>query len=296
MKCLVVGGAGFIGSHLVDELISKGNDVVVLDDLSNGKKENINSKAKFIQGSVNDDLNKIVGNIGIEYVFLLAAQISVRESIKNPVKDAEINILGGLNLIRYCVNHKVKKIIFSSSAAVYSIDAELPVKEDSKVSPLSPYGLAKLTIENYLELTKESQGLDYVVLRYSNVYGPRQDPKGEAGVISIFVDAIKNDNKIFINGDGKQTRDFIFVKDVVKANLIAMEKLSGLYNVSSNREISLLDLIRVLEKISNKKAKIEYKGAIKGELRNSRLSNEKIRSACGWKPEVSFEDGLRIMF
>lgn len=251
MKCLVTGGAGFVGSHVVDSLIESGFDVLVIDDLSGGNKKNVNEKARLFEGNVNDNLNDIFEKEKFDYVFHLAAQANLRTSLENPKMDAEINILGSLNIIENCIKYDVKKIIFSSTAALYSPDVNVPCGEDEEVKPLSPYGLAKATVERYLEIFKDTKGLDYVVLRYSNVYGPRQNPKGEAGVISVFIDALKEGRDIVIFGDGEQTRDFVYVKDVSAANLKAIDpEMAGVYNVSSGKETSVNELAEKLKELS----------------------------------------------
>jgi len=291
MKSLVTGGAGFIGSHIVDALIEKGHQVVIIDDLSTGNKEFINPRAKFIEKSITEDLSQIFQKEKFDYVFHLAAQIDLRKSLLDPVKDAEINILGSLNVINQCIKNKVKKFIFSSSAAVYSPEAKIPASEDDKISPLSSYGLAKYTVENYLKILKNIHGLDYVTLRYSNVYGPRQSMKGEAGVVSIFIKNILADKQITIFGSGEQTRDFIFVKDVVEANLLAIN-LSGIYNVSTSIETSVNKLTENLKKLIKKDAKIIHSDAIKGELQRSALSYENLKKL-GFQPKYHLEQGLK---
>lgn len=291
MKCLITGGAGFIGSHLADALIEKGNEVYVIDNLSTGKESNLNKKAILIK----DDIKNILKNKKVpkdlDYVFHMVAQTSVRRSLLDPIFDAETNIMGSLNLLEFCVKNKVKKIIFSSSAAVYSEDASLPVNEESDTLPKSPYGLAKLTFERYLEMISRKEDLGYVILRYSNVYGPRQDSQGEAGVITIFVNNLLKNKDLTVNGDGEQTRDFIYVKDITSANLLAMGSLSGTFNVSSEKEISINKLIEILKSKVDSPSKIIHKEAIKGELRRSMLSSRRIRSL-GWKHEVALDEGL----
>ena len=291
VKVLVTGGAGFIGSHVVDKLLEKGHEVTILDNLSSGKKENVNPKAKLIVGDITKDLDTTLGNQEFDFIFHLAAQVSVKESIKHPMKDAEINILGTLNVLEYSLKNNVKKIIFSSSAAVYSNEAKLPVNEESELNPISPYGIAKLTIERYLETTKSTSDLDFVCLRYSNVYGRRQNPEGEAGVISIFINSILRNQKIGINGSGNQTRDFVFVEDIAESNIAAMN-LSGIYNVSNNSETSIISLVEKIENILNKKAEKEFRPEPKGELKRSRLDNSRIVKE-GWFPKVDFDSGLK---
>lgn len=289
-KVLVTGGAGFIGSNLVDMLVDLNHNVIVVDNLSSGQIENVNSKARFIEEDINNDLNDVFAN-NFDYVFHLAAQINVRESLKNPIKDAETNILGSLNLINESVDCGVKKFIFSSTGgAIYSPDAEIPCDEESEQNPLSPYGLGKFTVENYLRIFRNIHNLNYTALRYSNVFGPRQNSKGEAGVVSIFIDNALAGKPLNVFGDGEQTRDYVYVKDVVDANVMAMN-LSGVYNVATNTETSVNDLAERIKKLTDSDSEIVYSPAINGELKRSRLSYDKISSE-GWKPEYDLNAGL----
>jgi UDP-glucose 4-epimerase len=291
MKILVTGGAGFIGSHLVDKLVELGHEVVVIDNLATGKRENVNSKAHFIVKDIRDDLSEVFEK-GFDCVFHFAAQMNVRKSLENPKEDADINIVGSLNIVENCVKVGVKKIIFSSTGgAIYSSDAALPCKEDSKVEPLSPYGLAKFTIENYLRIVKENKGLNFVALRFANVYGPRQNAKGEAGVISIFSDQALNGKSMVIFGDGEQTRDFVFVDDVVRASLKAMD-LSGVFNVSTGIEVSINNIALKVKEVMGANVEIKRTDAISGELLRSCLSFDKL-SCEGWSPKVDLSEGLK---
>lgn len=286
---LITGGAGFIGSHLVDALIQQDHQVVVVDNLSTGNIDNIKSHGAFYKEDITDShmIKKIFNKHQFDYVFHLAAQINLRHSIKEPAFDAHTNVVGSLNIIENCIRTGVKKIIFSSTGgAIYSPEAKLPWDEQSITNPQSPYGLAKLTIEKYLQLYQ----LPYVALRYSNVYGPRQNSKGEAGVISIFIEkALRNENLV-IFGDGKQTRDFIFVEDVVKANLLAME-LEGIYNVSSNTQVSVNEIAEIILKKINSQSQIIRANPIAGELLHTKLSSEKL-TAKGWSPGQDTETGI----
>jgi UDP-glucose 4-epimerase len=293
MKCLVTGGAGFIGSHVVDKLISLGHDVVILDNLFTGREENINPKAKLVKKSINSDLDELFEKEKFDMVFHLAAQANLRKSFENPAMDAKINVGGSLNIIDCCVRFKVKKIVFSSTAALYSPSIDLPYSEKDEASPLSPYGLTKLTVEKYLRIMKDYHGLDYVAFRYSNVFGPRQNPLGEAGVVCIFMDKISKGENLAINGDGEQTRDFVYVTDIADANIKAIEpEISGIFNVSSGKEVSINYLAETIKNISGKNISISHKEGIKGELRRSCLSNEKLQKT-GWKPKMDFEQGLK---
>lgn len=290
-RYLVTGGAGFIGSHIVDALIEKGDEVVVIDNLSSGKRENVNTKARFIEMDILDNLNPVFGLGKFDAVFHFAAQISIHRALANPKFDANVNVIGSLNVIDCAVKHNVKKVVFASTGgALYSPKAELPCHENSLKEPLSPYGLAKLTIEGYLNLYKNLFGMDYVCLRFSNVYGPRQNPEGEAGVIAIFTGRFLRGEGIWINGDGNQTRDYVYVKDVVKAALHCLN-LSGEYNVSTEKETSVNELVQKVEKASGKKAEIVYRPAIQGEIFRSLLTSEKLRKE-GWAHEYDIDRGI----
>ena len=231
MKILITGGAGFIGSHLTDALIKKSHKVVIIDNLSTGLKQNINPKAKFYKASIqNKNIANILKKEKPKTVFHLAAQINLRTSIINPVFDAHVNILGSLNILDCCIKHNVKKFIFPSSAAVYGKTKTLPSLEKHPTQPDSPYGLGKLTIEKYLKIFENIHNIKCTALRYANVYGPRQNILGEAGVIAIFVNKILNNKQCIINGKGTQTRDYVYVNDIVKANILALNnKKTGVY-------------------------------------------------------------------
>lgn len=292
-KILCTGGAGFIGSHVVDKLYELGHEVVVIDDLSTGDLKNIKCPVEVISNSVTDDLSYIFDKYKFDYVFHLAAQINLRDSINEPSKDARINILGSINIIENCYRHGVKKLIFSSTGgAIYSPDEPLPWDTKSKADPQSPYGLSKLTVEKYLQLAKQLHGLEYVSLRYSNVFGPRQNSKGEAGVISIFINNILKNKDIIIFGSGSQTRDFVYVKDVVSANALSLkEDISGIYNVSTNTEYDVNTIANFLLNKMRATTPVVHGEAIKGELMRSRLCYDKL-AAYGWQPNYDLETGL----
>lgn len=297
-KILVTGGAGFIGSHLVDALIAKGHGVVVVDDLSSGNKKNINPRAKFYKYDIRDErLARIFQKYIITHVFHTAAQINLRESIKDPLFDARINILGALNLLENCGRYGIKKFIFSSTGgAIYGDAKTVPTPETYCAQPISPYGVAKQTVENYLHYYHTVWGLDYIALRYANVYGPRQNSQSEAGVIAIFCDQLLQGKQSQINGDGKQTRDFVYVSDVVAANLLALKsKISGVYNVGTGVETNVNELYKMIaENIVAKPGKANHAEAIKGEQRRSCLNNKKIRKDLGWQPKMSVAKGIKL--
>lgn len=292
--CLVTGGAGFIGSHVADALVLDGHEVIVLDNLSSGKMKNINNKVvRCYYRDITTDLNYIFERYNIDYIFHLAAHINLRESIKKPANDAYTNIYGSLNLIEMAIKYNVKKFIFSSTGgAIYSPVAELPWTTETHCDPQSPYGLSKLTTERYLKLAKQNSGLEFVCLRYSNVYGPRQDALGEAGVISIFIEqAIKN-NDLKVFGDGEQTRDFIYVDDVVKANKMSLsDQVTGTFNVCTNTSISVNQLATTILSNIQTTSKVKYLEPIKGEVKHTQLCYNKFLNY-GWAPSVQIEEGL----
>jgi UDP-glucose 4-epimerase len=298
MKILVTGGAGFIGSHLVDALIEKGYKVIIIDNLSTGKKENINKKAKFYKIDIcSPKIGEIFKKEKPKIVFHLAAQINVRKSIENPLMDAKTNILGSLNVLENCKKYKIKKIIFASSAGVYGEAKVFPTPEDHLVNPDSPYRIAKLTAENYLKFYKENFGLKFISLRFSNVYGPRQDSKGEAGVVAIFIEKLLKGERPTIFGDGNQTRDFIFVEDAVSACLKAMEYKGKkeIFNIGTGIETSINELYKTISKLLKTKIKPKYALPKPGDLKRSCLDISLAKRELSWEPKYNLENGLRTM-
>ena len=295
MKILVTGGAGFIGSHIVDLLIENGYEVVIVDNLSTGKEEFINKKAIFYKKDItDDDLYEIFEKEKPDYVVHQAAQIDVQRSIDDPVFDAKVNVLGTVNLLECCRKSGVKKIVYASSAAVYGNPEYLPIDEVHKINPISYYGISKHTAEHYFEVYSQLYDLKYTILRYANVYGIRQDPKGEGGVISIFIDKMLKGERPIIFGDGNQTRDFVYVKDVAKANLLALEKGdSEVVNISTNKATSINKLVELMNEIMNTSLEPIYTEPRKGDIVHSYLDNKKALDVLGWKPEYSLEEGLK---
>ncbi len=295
-KALVTGGAGFIASHVVDLLISKGLQVSVIDNLSSGKRENLNKDATFYESDIRDsDMIKIIGDVNPDVIIHHAAQISVRESVSDPGHDASINILGSLNLLEASVKSGVKKFIFASTGgAIYGEQDYFPADELHPVRPISPYGIAKLSVEKYLFYYKEVCGLDYVALRYSNVYGPRQDPHGEAGVVAIFSQKMLANEQPLINGDGNQTRDFVYVKDVAEANLIALKgNVSGEINIATGLETTVNELFRVTNNIVGGEVEEVHGPSMKGEQLRSVLNSSLAKKTLNWESKINLEDGLR---
>lgn len=286
MKILVTGGAGFLGSNLVDKLVEN-NEVYIFDNLSTGLESNINTNAKFI----NLDLSTLKDQYEFDIVVHLAAQINLRKSMIDFDFDAEQNILGTLNILK---NVKFKKIIFSSTGgAIYSPKASLPWNELSETHPQSFYGLSKLSAENYIRLFCKNNGIKYTILRFANIYGPRQNSKCEAGVISIFMDNIKNNLPLQIFGDGSQTRDFIYIDDVVSAIEKAIyNDHQGTFNISTDAATSINSIVNIFKK-ELKYSNIEYLPPIKGELYHSRLSYNKYKVIANWFPIVNIDEGIK---
>ncbi|MDD5489253.1 MAG: NAD-dependent epimerase/dehydratase family protein [Candidatus Moranbacteria bacterium] len=301
MKILVTGGAGFIGSHLVEALVEKKHRVFVVDNLSSGFKKNVNPKAKFFRADLTNHkkIEVIIKKEKPEIIFHLAAQIDVRKSVADPVFDARSNILASVNLVNLAHQYKVKKFIFSSTGgAIYGDTESRPTGEKEPEWPLSPYGIAKLTIDKFLFYYHEVHGLNFVSLRYGNVYGPRQNPHGEAGVVAIFLNKMLNGDQPIINGSGKQTRDYVYVGDVVNANLLAFKnfKKSGIYNVGTGKETDVNQLFREINRHFGKKFKESHGPAKMGEQKTSCLSFAKIRKDFGWTPSVNFDTGIKKTF
>ena len=299
MKILVTGGAGFIGSQVADAFIADGHDVYIIDNLSTGNEKNINHKAQFLKYDINSpDILKIFEKEKFDAVNHHAAQIDVRKSVNDPIFDASINILGTINLLQNCIKTGVKKFMFASTGgAIYGEQEYFPADENHPTKPVSPYGITKLTIEKYLFFYKNEYGLNYTILRYANVYGPRQNPLGEAGVVAIFTNKlIKNENPI-INGNGNQTRDYVFVEDVVKANIINLNNNSSdIYNVGTGIETSVNEIFSKLNKISGGIAEEKHGPAAKGEQLRSVITSDKLYKKFDWKPSVKIDDGLKKTF
>jgi UDP-glucose 4-epimerase len=296
MKILVTGGAGFIGSHVVDRLIQEGHEVVVIDNLSSGKRRNINRHAKFYKADIRSRwrLERVFRRERPAVVNHHAAQMDVRRSVEDPVLDADINILGMLNVLQNSVKYAVRKVIFASSGgAIYGEPENVPVPESHALRPASPYGITKAVGEEYLRYLYETAGLESVSLRYANVYGPRQDPHGEAGVVAIFTQKMLSGDQPVINGNGRQTRDFVSVEDVVEANLAALNKNSrGSYNVGTGVETTINDLFRMLAKLISPTVREVHGPAKKGEQMRIALDSSRLHRDFDWEPRVTLEDGL----
>ncbi len=298
MKTLVTGGAGFIGSRLVDKLVDRGHQVVIIDNLSTGRKENLNPKACFYKIDIqNASLSEIFQKEKPETIFHFAAQVDVRKSVEEPIEDAKINILGTLNILENARKYRVKKIIFASSGgAIYGDTNIIPTPEDHLPRPRSPYGITKLAIEHYLNFYKKTHLLDFVSLRFANVYGPRQNSKGEAGVIAIFTDRILRDLSPTIYGNGQQTRDFVYVGDVVQAAIKVFNssiKKDPIYNIATAKETSINQVHQLLCRLTRKNISANYAPAKSGEQRRSCLDFSKAKKELGWQPKYNLEKGLK---
>ncbi|MBN4054412.1 NAD-dependent epimerase/dehydratase family protein [Nitrospira defluvii] len=295
MKVMVTGGAGFIGSHLVGRLIEEGHEVVVVDDLSTGKKKNLHKDAIFYKLDITSSrLKRLFKNERPEVILHHAAQMDVRKSVADPAFDAKSNILGLLNLLGCALENGTRRMIFASSGgAVYGEQETFPATEDHPTHPLSPYGVSKLSSEHYLYYYQKVFGLEYTALRYGNVYGPRQDPHGEAGVVAIFTKMMLKGEHPIINGNGKQTRDYVYVDDVVEANMAVFnKKINGIFNIGTGRETTVNQLFQTLLKITVSDAKETHGPEKKGEQMRSCLDCEKISEAAEWEPLVSLKEGL----
>ncbi len=303
MKILVTGGAGFIGSHIVDRLINEKHKVVVVDNLSTGKKENLNPKAKFYKVDIcSSQISQIFQKEKPEVIFHIAAQIDVRKSVEDPINDAKTNILGSLNIIKSFIRvnsglnlRKFAKFIFTSTGGAIYGDADIiPTPESYLEQPLSPYGIAKLSVEKYLYYYWKVFGLNFTSLRLANVYGPRQNSKGEAGVVAIFCDKMLSGKKAIINGDGRQTRDFVYVDDVVNAAILSLKKRkNGIYNIGTSKETNINQVFRELRKLINPKIKEIHGPPKKGEQKRSCLDYKKAKRELGWSPKISTEEGFK---
>lgn len=296
MKILVTGGAGFIGSQIADAYVTLGHEVGILDNLSTGKKSNVNAEARFHQVDICDTkaVASLLDREKFDIVNHHAAQIDVRRSVSDPVYDASINILGVLNLAESAVRSGVSKFIFASSGgAMYGEQEYFPADENHPTNPISPYGITKLTTEKYLYYYKAVHGMNYVNLRYANIYGPRQNPEGEAGVVSIFATRMLKNDQAYVNGDGTQTRDYVFVGDVVRANVLALNVSgSDAFNVGTGIETNVNQIFDIIKKHTGAAIERRHREGKKGEQARSVLDGSKIGRVLGWKPTVTLDEGL----
>jgi UDP-glucose 4-epimerase len=297
MKILVTGGAGFIGSNVVDAYVANGFEVVVVDDLSTGRLSNLNPEVTFYKLDIRSpQLADVFEKERPDYVNHHAAQMNVRRSVAEPLFDANVNVLGSLNLIECAKRFGVKRFIYiSTGGAVYGEPEYLPCDELHPINPICQYGISKHTVEHYLFLYSKNYGLDYVVLRYPNVYGPRQDPGGEAGVVAIFSREMLSDEQITINGDGEQERDFVYVKDCARANLLALKtnNINTIYNLGCGQGTTVNEIFTLLKGITGYTKDAIYGPAKMGETRRIYLDAQKAGRDLGWMPNVKLEEGLK---
>jgi UDP-glucose 4-epimerase len=296
MKILITGGAGFIASQVQDAYLSLGHEVAVLDNLVTGNRKNLHPKSRFYEMDIRSpEVEKVFREFQPEAVSHHAAQMDVRRSVADPVYDCEVNGLGTLNLLENARKHGSRKFIFASSGgAVYGEQEAFPAGEGHPTNPASPYGISKLLGDKYLQFYQAAYGIEAVSLRYANVYGPRQNPPGEAGVVAIFIAKLLQGEIPTVNGDGLQTRDYVFVADVVRANVLALEKgRNGIYNIGTGTETSVVEIYQNLAAILEVKQPPRHGPAKPGEQRRSVISAKKIEKQWGWKPEYSLSEGLK---
>jgi len=291
VRAIVTGGAGFIGSNVVDALLARGDEVHVLDDLSNGKRENLADGAELHTGDIREDTETLFAEVKPDVCFHLGAQIDVRVSVERPDFDADVNVVGTLRVLEAARAHGGRIVFSSTGGAIYG-ECDGPAPEDHAREPLAPYGVSKLAAEEYIAAYNRLYGSTHVALRYGNVYGPRQDPHGEAGVVAIFMNALRDGKTPRIYGDGKQTRDYVFVGDVVAASLAAAAHDGGVFNVGTGNETSVLDLYERVQRASGIEREAEFADARPGELQRSVLDPSLAARELGWKPEHSLDDGL----
>ncbi len=314
MRILVTGGAGFIGSHVVDAYVQAGHEVWVLDDLSRGKREQVNPDARFIHMDVRSPgLGELLRKGGFDCINRLAAQIDVRVSVADPAQDAAINIVGTLNLLEAARVHGIPRMIFASTGgAICGVQRHFPASEEHPTAPMSPYGVSKLAVEHYLEYYRQVHGLQYAVLRFANVYGPRQDPEGEAGVVAIFCGRILRGQQLIVYGDGEQTRDYVYVGDVARANVLALRhltqrnesiesvesgarmgsRLNNVFNIGTGIETSVNALAAILLRAADASSPVVHQPCRPGEQARSAIAPTKAAHILGWKPLISLAEGL----
>ncbi len=297
-RCLVTGGAGFIGSHIVGLLVAQGHSVAVVDDLSSGKREYLPDEVTLYEADICYDLESIFEKEHPQIVFHHAAQVSVSVSVREPEMDAQLNILGSINLLEYCRKYNVERVVYASSGASYGEPESLPLVEEGSTYGVSPYGISKYVVERYLYYYRYQFGIDFVALRYANVYGPRQDPHGEAGVASIFCEHLLKGKEALIYGDGQQTRDFVFVEDVASANIAAMDAdidaaIFPAFNVSTQIQTNINTIFDLIAKHAGSTQKPIYADPRPGDVLHSCLSNQKIKKHLNWSPEFNADEGLR---
>jgi UDP-glucose 4-epimerase len=294
LKILVTGGAGFIASHLVDALVDRGDDVLVVDDLSTGDRRNLNPEARFFELDIRDPATaELIRGERPQAISHHAAQMSVSRSVAEPVFDADVNLMGSLNVALAAIESGSRVVFSSTGGALYGDAAVIPTPETAPAWPVSPYGISKLSFEHYLFGFRRTRGLSYTALRYANVYGPRQNPHGEAGVVAIFCEGLLGERPFRIHGSGTDTRDYVYVDDVVRANLLALDSdVNDHYNVGTGRQADTNTIYRLIAERIGKPLEVEHGPDRPGDLRASALDATTIARELGWKPEVSLEEGI----
>jgi UDP-glucose 4-epimerase len=292
---LVTGGAGFIGSHVAEALLARGEDVVVLDDLSSGKPENLPEGVELVEGDIREPQDELFAGVRPTVCYHLAAQMDVRVSVARPAHDAQINVLGTVNLLQAALEHDTQIVFSSTGGAIYG-ECDGPAPEDAPRLPIAPYGTSKLAAEEYLATYNRLYGTKHISLRYGNVYGPRQDPHGEAGVVAIFFNALIAGLVPKIFGDGTQTRDYVYVGDVARATLAANGREGNVFNVGTGRETSVTELLDMCQRIAGTSFEPDVQPARPGELQRAVVDPSRAVDELGWRPEHSLEDGLRATY
>ncbi len=293
MRAVVTGGAGFIGSHLVDALVAAGDEVHVLDDLSSGKRENVRPEATLHEGDIRSDADRVFDAARPEICFHLAAQASVTRSVQDPALDADVNVIGTVRILEAARRHGTHVVFSSTGGAIYG-ECDAPAGEGSTRRPISPYGTSKLAGEEYLASWNRLHGSGHVALRFGNVYGPRQDPHGEAGVVAIFLQTVAAGGVPRIFGDGSQARDYVYVGDVVRAALAAARQRGGVYNVGTGVATSVLELVEAMRAAAGREFEVAHAEPRLGDLQRSVLDVTLAERELGWRPETPLEDGLRL--
>ena len=291
MRAVVTGGAGFIGSHVVDALLARGDEVHVVDNFATGRTENLDAAAIVHEHDIREPLDSVFGPIAPQVIVHLAAQADVGTSVEQPVLDAEVNVLGTLNVLEAARAHGAQLVFSSTGGAIYG-DVERPAREDDPRRPASPYGTSKLAAEEYLATWNSLHGTSHVVLRFANVYGPRQLPKLEGGVVAIFLDRMRAGEGVRIFGDGEQTRDFVYVGDVVAAVLASIGRAGGVFNIGTGTETSVNELFAACRRIAGAEAEPEHAPARPGDAQRSVLDVSRAERELGWRPQTALEEGL----
>jgi UDP-glucose 4-epimerase len=293
VRAIVTGGAGFIGSHVVEALLARGDEVTIVDDLSNGKLENVPDGARLVERDLREGVGEVFADARPEACFHLGAQVDVRVSVDRPTHDASVNVLGTLEVLEAARARETQVVFSSTGGAIYG-ECDGPASEEAERRPLAPYGVSKLAGEEYLAAYNRLYGTRHVSLRYGNVYGPRQDPHGEAGVVAIFLGALAEGRAPRIFGDGLQIRDYVYAGDVARATLAAAGQDGGVFNVGTGSETSVVDLYEACRRVAGSSLAAEPAPARLGELQRSVLDVSRAERELGWRPEVPLEVGLRL--